>query len=379
MKLKYLKRLDYPLFFLIIIFLAIGILFLVPLSAQVSLKKFGNTNYFLFHQLICGFLPGIILGMLFFVVPLSLVRKTAPILLLLNIIALLLIFLPRIGFNLLGASRWLSIGKISFQPSEFLKVAVILYLGSWLKNRMEYNPKKGWLSKKQRAYYNFKQVFIPFLFFWAIISLIFIFQPDISTLGIITLICFVIYLAAGAPLWHSVLMVLIGAGGFYGLINLAHYRFTRLIVFLEPETDPLGIGFQMKQSLIGIGSGGVLGKGLGLSSQKFGFLPHPMSDSVFAVFAEETGFIGSLVLIFLFLAFLWRGLKIARGADDKFCQLVALGITFWLVIQGFLNIGAMIGLLPLGGIPLPFISYGGSHLVAELIGVGILLNISKNS
>jgi len=153
----------------------------------------------------------------------------------------------------------------------------------------------------------------------------------------------------------------------------------RLRVLLGSIKDPMGIGYQIEQSLIAIGSGGILGLGLGTSIQRFGFIPQTMSDSIFAVFAEETGFIGSLVLIFLFLVLLWRGFRISKRSPDKFSQLFAIGISSWICIQAFINIGAMIGILPLTGIPLPFISYGGSHMVAELIGIGILLNISKSS
>ncbi len=162
------------------------------------------------------------------------------------------------------------------------------------------------------------------------------------------------------------------------MAQLAPYRVNRLLVFFNPGIDPMGIGYQLKQSLIAVGSGGITGVGLGMSIQKLGFLPQPISDSIFAVFSEEAGFVGSLFLIFLFLIFLWRGLKIAKETGNRFCQLTALGITSWIVIQAFVNIGAMIGILPLTGIPLPFIGYGGSALVTTLIGAGILLNISKN-
>ncbi|HDL75063.1 MAG TPA: hypothetical protein ENH06_01615, partial [bacterium] len=142
--------------------------------------------------------------------------------------------------------------------------------------------------------------------------------------------------------------------------------------------DPMGIGYQMKQALITIGSGGIFGIGLGMSLQKFGLLPQPMADTIFAIYAEETGFLGSVLLISLFILFLWRGFQISRKVKDKFSQLLGFGITSWIVIQASINMGAMMGIFPLTGIPLPFISYGGSHLVAEFIGLGLLLNISKN-
>ena len=173
------------------------------------------------------------------------------------------------------------------------------------------------------------------------------------------------------------MIAIIAVIGFLLIIKIAPYRILRILVFLNPEIDPMGVGYQIKQALITIGSGKISGVGLGLSEQKFGFLPQSISDSIFAIFAEETGFLGSAILIILFLAFFWRGFKIASRQREKFPKFIAFGITFWITLQAFINIGAMIGLVPLTGIPLPFMSYGGSALISELIGLGILLNISK--
>ena len=210
------------------------------------------------------------------------------------------------------------------------------------------------------------------------LSLLLIFQPDISTLGVIIACSVIMYFLAETPLWHTILVFLMGIGFLFSLIKIAPYRMSRLLVFLNPETDPMGIGYQIKQALISVGSGGILGLGLGMSTQ-IDYLPQSMSDSIFAIFAEETGLAGCAVLVILFLLLAWQGFKIIKASSDKFSCLIASGICSWFVIQGFVNIGSIIGILPLTGIPLPFISYGGSHIVAELIGVGILLNISKSS
>lgn len=372
------KHLDYFLLFIVALFLILGISFLATISAPASLKSFGTTNYYLAHQLVYGFLPGIILGLVFCFLPLNFLKKISPLLLLANLIALVLVFLPQIGSRLWGASRWLSFGAINFQPSEFLKLTFILYLSSWLKNRFNYQTHGARILKNRKSYHDFKQVFLPFLVFLVLISIILILQPDISTLIIIGSISLVIYFAIGTPFWHSLLIAGGAVSGLFLLIKYKPYRLSRIIVFLNPEIDPMGIGRQIKQAIIAIGSGGFAGRGFGMSGQS-GFLPQSMSDSTFAIFAEETGFIGCIFLIFLFLMFLWLGLMIAKKTADKFSQLVALGITFWILMQGFVNIGSMIGILPLGGIPLPFISYGGSHIVSELIGVGILLNIARQS
>lgn len=358
---------DYVLIGIVAILLVLGILILASVSASLSQERFGTTYYFLNHQLLFGLLPGLILAFLAFRIRLDFFKKWAPVLLLINLILLTIVFLPRIGSGTEGAARWLNLGPISFQPSEFLKLTFILYLAAWLTGRIQKVS-----SKKV-----FSETLIAFLVTIGVVSLLLIFQPDISTLGVIVVSAFLMYFLAGTPLWHNILIIFIGTGGLLTLIKLAPYRTARLSVFLKPEIDPMGIGYQIKQALIAVGSGGILGLGLGMSRQKFGFLPQSMSDSIFAVLAEETGFVGSLILVSLFLIFLWRGFKISKKSSDKFSQLAALGISSWIILQTFVNIGSMIGILPLTGIPLPFISYGGSHLIAELIGVGILLNISK--
>ena len=355
-------RPDYWLMGSVVALIFLGILILASVSASFSQEKFGTTYYFLNHQLLFGFLPGIILGFLAFRLPLDSLKKWTLVLLLINLILLAMVFLPKIGSSSGGAARWLNFGPISFQPSEFLKLTFILYLAAWLTNK----------TRKIN-------LLIAFLIIIGAVSLLLIFQPDISTLGVIVLVAAMMYFLAETPIWHSILIILLGTAGLFSLIKLAPYRAARLLVFLKPEIDPMGISYQIKQALIAVGSGGITGLGLGMSGQKFGFLPGAISDSIFALFSEETGFIGSIILIFLFLMFLWRGFRAGRLSQDKFSLLTALGISSWIIIQAFVNIGAMIGILPLTGIPLPFISYGGSAIVAELIGVGILLNISKNT
>lgn len=371
------KHLNYYLLFLVIILVVFGILFLSTLSASASMRSFGNTNYYLMHQLYL-LLAGIILAIVAYKFPLNYFKKLAPYLLFANLALLMIVFFPLIGTKFWGAKRWINIGIGTFQPSEILKLTAILYLSAWISNRLSGRRKGGWISTAKKGYHNIKDIFVPFIIFLAIISVCLALQPDISTLGIIGLTLVLMYFFAGTPIWNTILLFLAAVGGFFALIKYAPYRMDRWLIFLHPETDPLGRGLQMKQSLIAIGSGGFFGKGWGMSSQKFGFLPQAMSDSIFAILGEETGIIGCLFLVSLFALFLWLGVKIARASNDKFSQLTALGITFWLVTQAFLNIAANLGIVPLVGIPLPFFSYGGSHLVTELLGVGILLNISKN-
>jgi len=357
---------DVVLIAVVLALLLLGILILASVSASFSQEKFGSSFYFLNHQIIFGLIPGIILAFLAFRIRLETLKKWVPVLLLINLALLLMVFLPEIGAQAGGATRWISLGPISFQPSEFLKITFILYLAAWLASRTE--RVKG-----------FGQTFVAFLLVISIISLFLILQPDISTLAIIVISAALMYFLATTPIWHSILIILIGMGGLSALIKIAPYRLNRLLVFLNPEVDPMGIGYQIKQAIIAVGSGGIFGQGLGMSSLRFGFLPHSMSDAIFAIFAEEAGFVGAAILILLFLIFLWRGFKIAKISQDKFSQLSALGITAWICLQGFINIASMIEILPLSGTPLPFVSYGGSALISELIGVGILLNISRSS
>lgn len=368
---------DYILLGAVAGLIILGIIILASVSASISKEKFGNTYYFLNHQLLFGLLPGIILAFIIFRLPIILLKKWSVALLLINLILMGMVFLPYIGFSAGGATRWLKLGSFTFQPSEFLKLTFLLYLALWLANRIPQKNKSSIREIKESK--EFSQTFIVFLVILGIISLLLILQPDISTLCIIIFSATLMYFVAGTPLWHVFLMFLLGIAGLISLIKIAPYRANRILVFFNPDIDPMGMAYQIKQALIAVGSGGILGLGLGMSAQKYGFLPQSMSDSIFAVFSEEAGFLGAFILISLFLVFLWRGFKIARDSQDKFSQLLAVGITSWIIVQAFANISSMIGILPLSGIPLPFVSYGGSALAIELAGVGLLLNISKNT
>ena len=357
-------KFDYFLAVLACILLIIGILVLASVSASFSQEKFGRTTYYLFHQIFYGLIAGIILGFIAFKIKLSFLRKYAWIFILINLVFMALVFIPKMGIVAGGAPRWINLGLTSFQPSEFLKLTFILYLSALLSSFL----------KSKKAF-----TLVPFLVILGVLAVLFSLQSDVSTLLVIISVGVLMYFSSGFSLWHTALAILICVGGIYGLIKIAPYRMKRILVFLNPGIDPMGMGYQIKQILIAVGSGGIFGLGLGMSVQKFGWIPQTMSDSIFAIFAEETGFVGSTGLIFLFLLLLWRGFRIAKRSHDKFSQLLAIGISSWICIQAFTNIGAMIGILPLTGIPLPFISYGGSHLVVELMGIGILLNISKSS
>lgn len=357
---------DRGLLIIIFLLLGFGLIVLSSASMEVSRTHFNKPYYYLLHQLIYG----VGIGLIFFFIAQKIHyrfwKKTAVLILALSMIALILIFVPGLGFGYGGAKRWIDLGLFSFQPSELVKLGFIIYLAAWLE-------------KRKIEIKTFSQSTLPFLIIMGLISILVIAQPDIGTLGVIVMIGIVIFFIAGAKFSHILLIILGGLTALFSLIKVAPYRMNRLLVYLNPEIDPLGIGYQIKQALIAIGSGGLFGLGLVHSRQKYNYLPSPASDSIFAITAEELGFIGASMLVALFLLLALKGFKIAKNSPDRFAQLAAVGITSWLVLQAFVNIGAITGLIPLTGITLPFISYGASSMILSLFGVGILVNISKHT
>lgn len=357
---------DYFLIAIITIICFFGLIILSSASVVVSFEKFGQADYLIKHQIFFGLIPGLIL--LFFTSRINYQqwKKYALLLLIFNIILLLFVFVPGLGESYNWARSWISIFGFSVQPSEIVKLTFILYLAAWLEKR-----------KKEITHFFYG--FLPFLIFLSIISLLIVLQPDVGTLSIIVLIGLVIYFAAGAKIWHLGLIGLSGMSIFFWLIKIAPYRLARFSVFLNPELDPQGIGYHLKQALLAIGSGGIFGRGLGFSRQKYLYLPEVIGDSIFAVLAEELGFIITICLVILFLILMLRGFRLAKLAPDDFARLTVVGIISWFIFQTIINIAAMVGFLPLTGLPLPFISYGGTSLAVSLAAVGILINISKQS
>lgn len=372
------KKFNYSLLTLVSFLIGFSLLFFFCLSAPASLQRFGNTYYYFLHQFIFATVA-IIAGYIAYRIPLDTLKKWAPVLVLINIIFLFLVFLPKIGLKLEGASRWISIGGWTFQPSEFLKITSILYLAAWIASKLSDAHTPDWKSYAKKGYHNIIYILAPFLLFLGLIFVALNLQKDASTLGIISITLLIMYFSAKTPLWHTGLIIIAGAGLLLLMVIFEPYRLDRWLIFLNPEQDPLGKGFQLRQSLIALGSGGFWGKGLGMSTQKFGHLPAAMSDSLFAILGEELGIIGCAVLIGGFIMLFLMGLKIYRNSNDKFSKLTAIGIVSWISLQAAINMSSVVGIFPLSGIPLPFFSYGGSHILVELIGIGLLLNISKNT
>lgn len=350
------------------VFALIGIGLIGIASAGVSYGnvRFGDPYYFFKEQLV-GLSVGIVLLFCAERIPYQLWRRFVVPLFVLALVLLVMVFIPGLGTTVYGAARWVDFGFISFQPSEVMKIAIIFYLAAWLSRR------------GQRTAEDFYEGFVPFLVILSLVGFLIIKQPDTGTLGLIFCISLSIFFASGASLKHIFGLIALAFAALLILIKIAPYRMQRLLVFLNPEHDPLGSGYQMTQAFLAIGTGGLFGVGLGHSRQKFNYLPEPVTDSIFAVLSEETGLLGGAVIISLFLVFLWRGIRIAQRAPDKFGELLAVGIVAWIVCQAFINISAITGLIPLTGIPLPFISFGGTSLAVLMAAVGVLLNISRHS
>lgn len=366
---------DSKLVWALTILIILGLLMLFTASIFISKEKTstaqnpsGSATYYFFHQILFGLIPGLILAFFLSKTSLGFLRKIPVLLYILAIASLVIVFLPAFNFEAKGAASWIEIGGFTFQPSEFAKIALIIYLAAFFDRKIKEN-------KMKKA----GEILIPFGIVLLPIGSLLIMQPDMGTLGIIALISIIMFFTAGGKLSHIMFLVLMGLALVLVVACFRPHQAQRIITFINPEKDTLGVSYQVNQSLIAIGSGGTFGVGIGNGIQKYKYLPEPMGDTIFSVWAEETGLFGCLILISLYLILGWRGLIISKRAPNKFSQLLAVGIVSWILIQAFLNIMAVTGIIPFTGLPLPFVSYGGTALIAMLGAVGILVNISKQT
>lgn len=353
-----------PVFLGIVSVMLVGGLFLLSsASVDVSQKLYGSVSYIALRQAFA-----ILIGLAVFfaaqAVPYQFWRRIAPAIALVSLILLVLVLIPSIGVELHGARRWISLGLFTFQPSELAKLGLIFGLG-W------------WFERIGGRVHTFTYGIIPFLATMGVVGGLMAAEPDLGTLGIMIAVALALYFAAGARLREIGFLIALGLIALFVLAYLAPYRFDRLKVFFQRDIDPQGIGYQVRQASIAIGSGGFWGLGYGASQQKSSNLPEPVGDSIFAVVAEEFGFLGAATTVILFLSLLWRGALIARRAPSIFAKLLVIGVVTSLVSQAFINIGSISGLLPLTGVPLPFISYGGTSIVITLAGLGVVYRIAK--
>jgi len=356
---------DFILAITTFVLLAFGIIMMSSISSVISFENFGYTNFYLYRQLVWAVI-GIVTFFVAQAIDYHFYKKLALPFLIFSVVLTLLVFIPGLKFEYNGAARWINLGFTQLQPSEILKLALVFFWASWFDdNRRNIN--------------SWKKVFLPFLGIVGFIGAMMIKQPDLGTFLVISVLSIVTYFVSGVrplPILAIFSTAIVAIGG---LIKIEPYRMERFLVFLNPEKDSLGAGFHINQALIAVGSGGWWGRGFGKSGQKYtGYIPESVGDSAFAIIAEELGFIKVLILpISLFAIYAWRGFTIAKNATDNFGRLMATAITSWIIFQAILNISTMVSIVPLTGVPLPFISYGGTSLVMVLTATGILLNISK--
>lgn len=343
--------------------LAIGIVMVYSAGSVLAFHDYGDSFYFVKRQLLFAVLG---LAAMFFMMNFDyhILRKYAKIGLLLCFVLLIAVLIPGIGVVRGGARSWLGISSFGIQPSEFMKLGMILFLSYWL-------------SKENHRITHFTKGLLPPL---GVIGLAFgliMLQPDLGTGTVMLGASLLIIFTAGARIRHLAGLAAVGVLGFAGLILVAPYRLQRITAFLDPWSDPLGAGYQIIQSLYAIGPGGLAGLGLGMSRQKYSYVPEPQTDFIFSILTEELGFIGGLLVLLLFLILVWRGMRVAMTLDDMFGSLLAVGIVGMVAVQVVINIGVVIGMMPVTGITLPLISYGGSSLTLMLTALGILLNLSR--
>ncbi|RYL95416.1 stage V sporulation protein E [Sporolactobacillus sp. THM7-4] len=345
--------------------LATGLLMVYSASEVWATYKFNGDSFYFFKRQLLFAIIGVLLMFAVMKIDYRNWGSWAKIGMAVCFFLLVLVVIPGVGLVRGGASSWLGVGAFSIQPSEFMKVALIIYLAKYL-------------SRHQSDLDHFGKGLLPTLLPVFLAFGLIMLQPDLGTGTVLVLTCLVMIFTAGARIRHFVLMGAVGLAGAAALILSAPYRLKRLTSFVNPWQDPLGSGFQIIQSLLAIGPGGLFGFGLGQSRQKYQYLPEPQTDFIFSIISEELGFIGATIVLLLFCILLWRGLIIAMKASDLFGTLLAVGITGMIAIQVMINIAVVTGLIPVTGITLPFLSYGGSSLTLMLVSIGILLNISRS-
>ena len=352
------SKVDFQLLVCVGALLIFGLIMVYDAAVVQAFKDHGDKYYYIKQQLIWMGL-GIVTLLTFTFFNYQFLRKLALPMLLGALVLLLAVFIPGLGYAAGGAHRWLNLGPVNIQPAEIIKLASIIFFASLFE-------------KKVRTFPFFSVVFV-------VSFIVGVLQRDLGSTIVFFLTSVFIYYFAGAPAKYILSLIPIAVIGFLAFVLSAEYRKNRVLAFLDPFADPQGYSYHISQVLIAIGSGGFFGLGIGQSRQKFEYIPEVTTDSIFAVVGEELGFAGSFFLIALFVFLIYKGFKITQECEEPFGKLLAFGLTCWLGLQTIINLGAMVSIFPLTGVPLPFISYGGSALLANLMAVGILLNISKSN
>lgn len=355
---------DYGLLTTVLVLLILGLIFVYSSSYVLAEVEHGDANHFVKRQMVFATLGliGLVVVMQF---DYHYLRRLSPLLMLGALIGLGAVLVPGLGVESNGALRWIQIGPLPpIQPSEFAKLAVLIYMSAWLASRGD-------------ALQDFSLGVLPFVGMVGLIGALVMLEPDLGTTAMIAIITGTLFFIAGARLVHVVALVGSGTVMTVLLIITGGYRMDRILSFTDAESDPTGVGFQTLQLLVAFGSGGLWGHGLGVSRQKFFYVPGSHTDGVLAIIGEEIGFIGILMVLALFMVLFWRTWRIMRRAADTFGSLIAAGVLAWFAFQLIINVGGVTRLIPLTGIPLPFLSAGGSSLFVSLIAVGLLLSVSR--
>ena len=357
---------DYGLLICVLALVFLGSIFVYSSSYVFADLEYGDSLHFIKRQLIfCGI--GIVGMLLIMRIDYQYLKYWSPFFMLLTLIALVAILVPNFGVESNGALRWLKLGPLPpIQPSEFAKLAVLIYMAAWLPSRGE-------------SLRDFVLGVIPFGAMVGLLAALIMLQPDLGTTMLIAIITGILFFVAGAKLIHVIALAGSGIIAASLLVLAGGYRINRILSFTSAESDPTGMGFQTLQLLIAFGSGGLSGLGLGVSRQKFFYIPGSHTDGVLAIIGEEMGLIGVMAILILFIILFWRGWVIMANARDPFGSLLVAGILTWFSFQLLINVGGVTRLIPLTGIPLPFLSAGGSSLIVSLLAIGIMLSVSKQT
>lgn len=357
---------DYVFLLSLAALLIFGLASLISASSVVSFRDYNDSYFKVKQQLLHGIIPGLLLFFIFFKLDYEKIKKITPIFMVVSFLLLVSVLIPGIGLSHGEARSWISFLGISFQPSELVKLSLILYLALLFSKR------------RKKDIQDFSKGFLPFIFLLSAVIILVLLQPDLGTAIVIALTALSLYILAGAKKSHLILIIAGGLVLFIVFMQIApDYQKNRLISFLNPQYDTQGIGYHINQAFLAIGSGGFWGLGFGQSKQKFLYLPEVVGDSIFAIIAEELGFVICLAFVGLISFLAYRGFQIAKNSPDSFTLLATGGIISWFAIQNVVNIGAMVGLLPLTGVTLPLVSYGGSSMLVFLGAFGIIASISR--
>ena len=359
------KKYDIILFIAVILLITFGLIMIYSASSIWAEYKFNDSFKYVKHQLLF-FIIGLILMIKVCNIDYNFYYKKSNLIIGICFILLVLVLIPGIGSIRNGSRSWFGIGSFGIQPSEFMKIALIIFTAKYLQDN-------------EKSLKNIKNGVVPILGVLFLIFGLIMLQPDFGTGMIIVLSILCMMFIAGVPIKFFIGLGLIGVLGIVGLILIAPYRMDRITSFINPWSDPLGTGFQIIQSLYAIGPGGLLGQGFLNSRQKQFYLPEPQTDFIFSIISEEFGFLGVIIVSGLFIMILYRGIMIALNSKDLFSKYLSFGLIFQLLIQAVMNLMVVIGLIPVTGVTLPFLSYGGSSLLISMISIGILLNISKST